>query len=327
MIFDSFFTVTIDTVDPIGFAKDVVGNALLQVRDVYEGKCYQGKFIHSILRICRTSRCRINRVGTVGEGTIEVKFQARCSKYHPGDAIAGMQVVCGQPLTGDAVGPRSAAEPAVLTIINPNATFAVGQVLPVRIARVNYAPLSDKPSAATELLTCRLEETIWDVAAPQAAMSEEIIAKIYQQIAEALKERQTIQETKGEQEVRTLFGGLLATYQGKQEKPLPPALKPVALETFADFAAWAKKLKPGTRWTRPLTKPFDWVGVCEVTKTFEPERYRVVRAGADEIISTMLCTILNSVQVLNDFPQVFPSDRTIQSHMNVWILMRKAQLR
>jgi hypothetical protein len=328
MIFNASFTVTIDTVDPIGYAKDSVGNALLQVRDVYEGKCFQGKFIHSILGICRTSRCRINRVGCeVGSGTVEVKFRALCSRYHPGDAVAGMQVVCGQPLTGDAVGPRSAVEPAVLTIINPNATFAVGQVLPVRIIRVSYDPLSDKPSAATELLTCRLEETIWEVAAPQQALTEEVIAKIYQQVAEAIEDRQAIQKTKGDQQVRVLFAGLLATYQGQKEKPLPPTLKPFELETFAAFMAWVKKLKPETRWTRSLTKPFDWVGVCEATDKFESEQYRVVRAGADEIISAVLCAVLNSVQVLNDFPRVFPSDRVIQSHMNVWMLMRKAQLR
>lgn len=336
MRFATSFTVTLDVSDPIRFETDRENNALLQVRDVYQGRCYRGKYIIEVTHVKKISRCRINQVGVIGGGTVTVSFVAQCSRLHGGDAIAGMRILKRQQiLVGQAIMPAGRdEEPATLTMINPNESIAEHQILPVRIIEIQYSPLQTEPSAVAELLTCRAKEKVWvvadEVATPRAAKTQgRIIDSLCSQLAEVLEERDRLLGTKGLAEVRTFFGNRLKTY--RNETPLPAHFRERPLANIDDVQKWAAELKPGTVWTRPLEKAFDWEGVCEVAAgdaahPASSEGRAPSGAPSSAIVSTVLCEVLNSVQVLNDLAQIFNDQTLVEKHINVWKLMQARQL-
>lgn len=98
-------------------------------------------------------------------------------------------------------------------------------------------------------------------------------------------------------------------------------------ETFKELV---RSMDVGSLWTRPLERPFDWTGICEVQPSalktvVDSGRYRVVHAQSGEIAIQLLCDITDTIRLLNETTRVYNTPELISSHTTVFRLMRERQ--
>lgn len=322
------YVVTLD-VDPISFDSDRESLALLLLRDRYNGRCFKGYFILQVERVSRLSRTRCNRLGDVDRGTVEVEFEALCSRYYPGDVVAGVAVLgCGGILTG-APDPKLGFPPVAVTLIEPNETIAEGQVVPVEIISADHGPMQPLVSAAARLLTCRLEAPVFRVVgkAPPPEKLAEVASDLLLEFAAALAARDALLAGPGARP-RSFFALRLATFRGGDEdRALPPGFAPRPLLGRDDALEWARALAPGSLWTRPLERAYDWAGVCSVDPAAPlPPRYKVVDVTPEAAFALVLNAAANAVAALNDFVKVYHTEELIKAHVHLFRIMSRAQV-
>jgi hypothetical protein len=347
MRIENRFSVTLN-VHPIEFDSDAERNALLLVKETYEKRCYQGFYIREVLRVERISRTRINRVGKIGDGVVDVIFLADCQRLHVNDMVAGMEVVSsshtivGKPAKGTSV------QPVAMTLLNPNAIIAKGQIIPVRVIEAENTAMQEQASAAVELLTCRTTETIWRVAGTTLPTGS-AFEHVWRDFAAAVREAGRIAGDESANATRGLFRNLLASFPKGGLPLLDGFEKTVEIEASdevlqkgaADLEAaiaesrerykeWVRSMVAGSTWTRPLELPFDWAGVCAVRESslkaaVESKRYKVVNAQAGEIAIHLLCNITDAVRLLNETTQVYNTPALLESHLTIFRLMRASQ--
>jgi len=324
------FLQTLNVHDPIAFDTDRTSNAKLQLKDQYEGKCFEGYFVEEILAVERLSRTKINRVGDISQGTVEAQFVALCFRYHAGDAIAGMEILnksailTGRPAAKLVGVPGQGVAPAALSINEGNETLGVGQFVPVEVVSVQHSAGQSQAAIIVRPLECRKKEYVWKVSQPADAAFREKIAPTLGDFLKLLEERGAILADAKQTSVRQFFSKQLSSY--RHEVPLPPSFEPVDLNTKDLILAWAASLKPDTLWTRPLERDYDWVGVCQVVGDADPNRYIHVCASPEIICSVILNALSSAVKVLSDLPKVYHTEALAISHTNVFMAMRKAQI-
>jgi hypothetical protein len=355
MIFTATFTVCLGVKNPFAFDAERESEAIMRVREEYKGRCYRDKYIYDIVAVVNISRCALSLSGPAGEATVNVTFEAECSRLNVGDCIGVMDVrVRGQILTGEIVGPRAATHPAVLSMINPSETFAKGNLLPVRILHVQYPPNAEKPTAAVEFLTCRKRSVVWEVVSAagegkgEGVHSAQVINNLGKALEGTLAARAKIAENPDELPVRDLFRKCLSTYKVEGPTaggggPSPAALEErlggktvdFPLDTAAAVQAWKAALVPGTRWVCPLEKAYDWAGVQKVdaaagTSAVPPGNAAAPcdhKTGtATVVFGAILERLADRVQLLNDLTVAFRDPAVAKAHYNVLRLMLNEQL-
>jgi hypothetical protein len=314
-------------VDPITFDTDRVSNAKIHLKDQYEQKCFGGYFIEDVETIERLSHTAINRVGDISFGYVEVQFVALCFRYNVGDPIAGMEILNRSAiLTG-----RPAAQllpsiaPAAFSIDGGNESLGERQFVPVEILTVTHTPMQPQATALVRPLTCRLQEYVWEVSQPTSAAFAKDIEVVIDDLLVALADKARVLADDGKT-TRAFFTKQLATFRGGKEIPLPAHFTPFPLTTSDEIAAWVAAMKPGTAWTRPLENEYDWAGVCQVSEGAVHSAYRRVAASPEVICSSIINSLAGATRVLSDLPRVYHTQALLESHVNIFMLMRRAQI-
>ncbi len=321
---------TMNVHDPIAFDTDRESNAKIQLKDQYEGRCFEGYLVETILAVERLGRTRINRVGDISQGIVEVQFVALCFRYHAGDAIAGMEILNKSAILTGRPAPKlvgiagQGVVPAALSINEGNETLGVGQFVPVEIVSVTHPPDQPQAAAIVKPLTCRRKDYIWKVSQAAGETFAGDISVILGDFLEMLEARRLVLGNQGQAKAREFFAKQLSTY--RQGAALPQGFSPVELDTKEKIEAWASSLAPGTSWVRPLEKSYDWVGVCQVGEGEVPENYVRIDASPEVVCTVLLNAISNTMKVLGDLPKVYHTEALVKNHVNVFMAMRNAQL-
>jgi hypothetical protein len=314
------FTVTLNVANPNEFATDMRGNALLRVRELYEGKCHKACLIVKVLSITNLSAIYANQTGRLYEGTIDVQFSAACSRFNAGDIYPGVRishsshVVMGR---GVALGTLGGPGGLVANVEDPSDVLSDGFVIPVTISDIEYPPGGASPVASVSLLTCRKSETPWVVSG--GAVPDDLIDEMWHRVGSALDSLRAAEERPEGSSVIKLFRLLLHTYSGGANAPGGNAATP--LTTRAELNAWAQSLLPDTAWARPTTDNFDSAGVGLVAVSDS-----ATRAGAAAVFTAVTAEIASAAQFMADAADIYASQKLVKNQMGVWRAMKAEQL-
>lgn len=332
MRFVALFTVTLNIADPIRFYADKETQTLLLLRDTYQGKCFQDKFILEIISVEETSSCSLMTYGSPGAGTVHVKFKALCSRFSEDDSLAVMkvenraQIVVGKyealpPLSVDKP-PESDSERVAVSMIDPNEIIALGHEIPVVIAKINYSPMQVMPSALVELLTCRNTRSAWTVTPSKKNenLQQRLIDIWGEMLSQALAERDLLttgSEEEGFPATRKFFGKLLATYKNPHEV----LGTPTDLTSREQLIKWWDMLRPGTTWERPLEAAYDDAAVYSVGG----QTGGLKQGSAAAVFGAIMNELVNAINVLNELARRFTTPEKVKEHSAIWMLMMRAQ--
>lgn len=347
----SHFDVTVDVANPTDFCSDKKRNALRAVREIYEGRCFMGKFIVRVLDVVAMSACRLGNVGNLGAGTVDVRFRALWARRGKGALLPMVRVanigeiVIGRHETaalddgadGAADGaPDSVAdgaslmagemslagdEPMSVSFLNPSELFAVGQLVPARVHDVQYTPMG-RPTATATLLTCRDEAPVWRVAG-RGEVPESLAVKLEAALALYHGAAQRAAQADNGQVLQNFFTSLLSPYRGG-EAPLPAGLEPVGVDAARAVRELRAAMAPGTLWTRPLEKPFGWVGACRVADGSDAAA-GAQAAPAAAVLAHVVTELVGELEVLAALSTQFKTIEDINAQRGLWALMQAAQ--
>lgn len=336
MRFVDDFVVTIEVPDPVGFETDRERNALLAVRSQYEGRCYLGKYLMEVQEVREISSCRLKPVGAPGEGVVNVRFTALCSRAGPGDVFPTAQVVHRKKLVvaqGENTG-RPGREPAALTVVEPSDMISEGQLLPLVVETIQYPPMKSQPSAIAKLLVCRLpgEGKAWKISArwPGDERGERLLASLLEDLEAAFAEAARLNEESNTKASRGFCGSLLSTH--RKGPAVPETLQCVGFggggRPFDSAAArdWARSLAPGEVWLRPYEKPYDWCGAARADAPGEAEKYQVDRVPAEAAVAALLTEAANAAWALNGLASKLQTRKAIDELTGLWRHLRARQL-
>lgn len=350
MHLETIFTVTLDVEDLIDFSADIERNALMRVRDTYQGKCYQGRFVSEVKELVEHSRCQVNNVGTQGAGIINVKFRATCNLYNPGDPIAAVTIEKRvQVLMGSVKEP----EPLAVSFVNPNETISEGQLVPAQVVQVDYPPLQVRPTAIVKQLVCPKEAIIWVTEGELTAQDVDTLRHYAGLVDKELKARADLREGAGAgpegpaSNLKTgqdFFERLLCTYrQGPADVPRPPvdgwegpAGPPLPGWCESPVALLRLVAAPGPaagKWVRPLGLPLSYPAVCRMKPqapggdvAADPQLYKERRLPPVAAFLQMLREVHEYLVVMNRLPTVYGSSAVADRHKNIWRIMQQQQL-
>lgn len=348
MIFSGTFVVVLNVADPIEFGTNAHHNALLRVRQGYERRCFKGCFIVAVRRVSRLSDLYINRTGTVGEATVDVEFDADCSRVGRGAFYAGVLLSrASHILMGNAVGPAAAREPIAVSIEDPSDVLAAGFVVPVVIGETVYASNQAQPAASARMLTCRRAAAAWRVCAGSPAVGAALVDDAWARLSAALAARRALAGSEQGSSVVRFFRMLLHSYS---DAP-PPAGVDVTgpLTSRAAVAEWAAALVAGSAWARPLDAPFDHAGAAPFDAAAAavadpdaaPDAAAAAAANPDADDAAPSCTTASApvvftaimteaaaaIELLNDTADTYNDSALMGRQIGVWRIMRNAQLR
>ncbi|MDE2097434.1 MAG: RPB7/RPC8 family DNA-directed RNA polymerase subunit [Patescibacteria group bacterium] len=177
MLHVKHFDTTLSVANPIEFCTKKEDNALRQVRQLYEGRCFKGSFIVAVTKIEKISACRIVTSNTKAGGAVDVVFTADVAVFAKWDVIPDVrivktdQVILGMAGAADAKegaradrkeakaaprrgDPRDASCVVTLAPTDAAKALRVGQIVPVRILAVEHTPLAAMATAYGPVLTC-----------------------------------------------------------------------------------------------------------------------------------------------------------------------------
>jgi hypothetical protein len=229
--------------------------------------------------------------------------------------------------------PRLPLPPLAITLNEPNDIFTVDKIIPVEVVSAIHSPMQGEISAIARPLACRRKETVWTVAEPAragAGVDPEKLSELGKRLEEVLEARAALVESSDETEqglARNLLLSCLNTY--KTPAPLPAGFEPQEVAGAEGLKKLQSLLTPGTRWTRPLEKEYDWAGVCQVSLPPDaplPPNYEAATAPAEAVLAMFQNAILGAVGVVNDMTRVFYTKEILTSHKAIFLLMRMKQL-
>ncbi len=347
--------VTLPVADPINFCADKDRHVVTALQNTYVGKCFKGAYITSVKRVLAASDCRIVMTNTSGEGTIDVRFLAGGVVFARRDILVGVRVVNAQQiLVGEyrALSRPDATEPPARAsvAIRPGgaASLAAGQLVAVRVELANHAPMAPVATVVASVLTC-------DQAAPAAyrlhgsldARARVELEPMLRRVEEELAARAALV---AERRANVwYFEHLLHAYRvgaagadpagpGQTveawpggpawDGPAPPAGVPVGGEArsvvdVVRAAVDGRATPVGGVWSRPLAL-YRSSPLAAFAAEPPPEWEAPIAGDARAVFAEFLKDILDFLVAVREMATVYgPAE--LDSHRNVWALMRAAQ--
>lgn len=131
------FTVIINIEKSINFCSDPERHALIELKSLYESKCYSSYYIVEILQIMSRSHCKFD---IQANATMTVTFKARVLRYNEYGILTNIRINDLRPAV---VGENDHANVSISckTVPRYGEIVEVGQVVPVRILKVRYENL------------------------------------------------------------------------------------------------------------------------------------------------------------------------------------------
>lgn len=327
---------SMDVKNPIDFCSDERNNALIKLRDDYEGKCYQGKFIIKVLSVDAVSSCRIHNTGEIGTGCVDVQFTVLWSRRGEGSTVPMVKIVAvGEILTGEScmhnreeknggsVDLRG-KESMLVSFLEPSAALREGVKIPAKIVNVRYEPKSI-PSATAKMLTCREKCTVWEISTGPTSASngvEDKLTGIYKSYMEDYD--RVMKGISDSESISKFFKYLLSTYQ-EADVALPGGF-----EEHEGFEGLLSKMHKGTYWCRPLQKPFGTSQVYRLDgaaalKYAESGDADVKRVDCKVAFMRMLLEATSEVETLAELVYQFRTIEDIKMQKGVWKVMSNSQ--
>lgn len=343
MLQDKVYSETVDVRDPEGYSADPDRYINTFLHQRYVGRCRKGAFIVAIKKILRRSDCRLKVTDLTAEGYVNIEFIATVSIYGQWDVVTGVKIATRtQLIVGES---QVEGVAAVSLLATPEAdTIDVNQIVAVRVLRAQYTPDQGQATIVGPLLTC-------DKAAPSFRISSDLTQKdakellpLVDRIKSLLDERAALAKTRrddlfffetllysfvrnGEDVGQKIETEGAADWEGPASAALPAGATAVNMATMVSDVAAGQKPKTMGVWCRDLSlyrsSPFVTQADTDTLPAgWSPPVAITPRAGFGSMLHNA-CVFLKAVTELTE---VYHTPDLIESHTNIWMAMRKAQL-
>ncbi len=341
MILEKVYLETVNVRDPVGYCADSRKFVLAHLRRTLAGRCRGGAFILEIREVLAQSDLVMQETNLSAEGVVHVRFRALVSVLGAWEVLTGVRVVSrGQLIVGQS---EAEGKAAVVLLPTPEAeTVRVGQTVAVRVTAARYDPDQPQASVIGVLLTC-------DRRAPAYALAEDLGAEDARELrplaaaVRALLEARAALVAARRDDVfffeallysyavpggaaAALPGGAAAAlpaWEGPPGVPLPPGAAPVDLLALVEGGGGAA----AGVWARDLALFRSSPLAARASAGAVPPGWEApVEARPRTAFAEMLGTVLSFLKAVNEMAAHYNTPELIESHRNVWLAMRAAQL-
>lgn len=178
----------IDIDNPIEAFVDA--NYLINIlKDKYEGKCYMGKLVKTVLKIVERSRCMINQMGSPTKGIMSVRFSAECEVYYEGELVCGLQVLenDGKHIVVAKVVGRRKEMICMIAVESFSKSISVGQIVPIRVVSSKY-PIGRESVSCVASIDARLCGTkYYEISDSQTLALPEALVEHFKETVRAME--------------------------------------------------------------------------------------------------------------------------------------------
>ena len=181
------FTVIINIDKPINFCSDPEKHALIELKNLYESKCYSSYYIVEILKIMSRSHCKFDIQSCA---TMTVTFKARVLRYNEYGILTDIRINDLRPAV---IGENEHANVSISCKKVPRygEIVEVGQVVPVRILKVGYENLKKISVVAYPLMP---EDSVLNLNITQNLTADEAVKlmHIVNEISSEVEKRESM---------------------------------------------------------------------------------------------------------------------------------------
>jgi hypothetical protein len=351
MLHEKVFEVTVNVHNPINFCADKSRHLMAELRKTYAGRCYKGCFIVQIVSVLHPSACHISRTNCTGEGYVDVRFIAHIRAFCQWDILVGVEIVSHQQIvvgTYDSPDGGDNRARAVVTALASKSveTLAVGQIISVRVYRAMHQPMQTQASVVGTLLTCDQSAPVYRLLgalSPSAAIElEPMLRAIDAELnarAEIIKTRKADlwffelllcshrsnrAASENEQTLATWNGVPDWVGPGQLVASEPNTTKNV-LDIVRRVVNESETVKVDGYWSRPLNL-YRSSPLAASVDTPPPNWPDAIEGTPRQVFATYLKNILDFLVATRELTIVYGTKALIEAHVNVWGVMRAAQI-
>ena len=128
-----------------------------ELSTTYIGKCFQNAYIVSINRVIKHSEVRVDSNNIDGSGIIDVIFETTAIIYMPGEVLVG-KIVHIDP-AGFAI--LKTDNTIITTNISTAKLYSKDMLIPVRVVKAAYTPMSDDIVVNAKLFTRSIQQQMY----------------------------------------------------------------------------------------------------------------------------------------------------------------------
>lgn len=327
MILDKVFDVTLNITNPINFCTNKKQYIVTELNNIYTNKCYMGSYIIDILEILQSSSCRLVNTNSSGNGIIDVRFLAKVFILNSWDILIGVEIEKNQSLI---IGKYKKSNLIIDVTFKPTNiqanSLTIGQLTPVRVIKAIHKPKESKIAVAAVLLTCDRKQINYRVKGEIAKSAIPEILLLFDKIKEELKLRSSMPKDK-----IIFFESLLYSY-----KNIPKDTKRINFDSLP----WEGPLSNSSSENKEMinlydtlsmdltgfwTRPLDLCRSSPLIQLLQDKPSEYVLTAPHLMIIEFAKNILTFLMAIREFVEVYTTEK-IQSHENIWNMMRHVQI-
>ena len=356
MQYEKVFDSTVDVSNPINFCADKANHLLARLRDKYVGRCFKGAYIVGISRVLDAGACAVVRTNGSGEGYVDVRFLAEVAVFSRWDILTGVEVVSQQQMlvgsfAGRAAGPGPVPRAVVMVLASKAVeALAVGQKIAVRVLVAQHAPMQEQASVVGSLLVCDQTAPAFRLRGVLDSAASAELAPMLAAVEAELRARAALAEARRAD--LWFFERLLYAYRAPAGAPAAPADAPAqTVAAWAGGPAWqgppalqaveagaaplsvldivrravgGESVAVAGTWCRSLAL-YRSSPLVAVARAAAPEGWAVVDGAPRAVFAEFLKNILDFLVATREMVAVYDQRALVDSHQNVWGVMRAAQ--
>lgn len=326
MILTRIFDVTLNITNPINFCTNKRSHVLIELNNYYANKCFMGSYIMEILDVLQMSSCRIISSNSTANGTIDVKFLAKVFILNSWDILVGVEIEKNHLFI---TGKYKKDNMTIRVIFNPtniqSTILNIGQLVPVRVVQAVHRPKEPDISVAAVVLTCDKKSEYFRV---KGEVSKQYLPEcntLLTAITEELEKRKELMKTKKKNIL--FFESLLYTYKNCPNSNITVIKPNLEWEGPHDITKTSNSIFELLNmdltgyWTRPLyvcrSSPF------VSTTQDKPAEYRLTSPHI--MVIDFMNNMLTFLIAIRELTEKY-DDTLIESHANIWNIMKNNQL-
>ena len=336
MISEKIFEVTLNIKNPINFCANKSQQILLNLQEIYCGKCYKGAYITKIKSILNSSKCILESTNTSGDCIIDVQFLAEILTFNMWDIMVGIDItdVKGMVLGKYGGNEKNPQSIVTLEISKLTETLAKGQKIAIRVIKTKYQPMQTNLSILGIPLSCDQRAPIYKL---KGSLNQSMVVDfkpLYESIkSELILRNELIKNKRAE---LWFFESLLYSYRQPNKKdsqkiadwegPISVSSQPEAknILSIIETVISGKDVSVSGYWSRTLTI-YRSSPIVEMYSTLPKDWEQPIVNEPHIAFVSFLQNILSFLTATRELVECYNTQELIDGHKNIWTVMESMQ--
>lgn len=329
MFSERVFNVTLLIVNPISFCVNKMNNIMIELKNQYENKCFQGTYIINIINIVQTSSCKIINTNASAQATIDVKFLASIFILDEWEILIGSKIDKNNSII---ICVYNNYGMNIITTFKPTTInshlFTINQYIPLRIIKARHKPKTNQIATIGILLTCDTKAEVYYV---EGEINKNYMFEMIRLLDKIKLELQRRDDIYSKNKDRILFFEKLL-YSYKDIKSSPEIYNIVDQITYTNYAV---------KFDNPLLNIFNifdknltgyWYRPLSMFRSCPYIIHKLSYEGnyisipPHTMVIEFLKQIYSFLHTISDMTELYNTDELINTHENIWLMMRLKQI-